>query len=371
MLNGRRLKVGVTLYIRGGAQSIWENGVFQNCYFLAMLLKRSPLVGEVYLVNGGGGSVEQAGDFLALAPVPVIDVQTAGQTLDVVIEMSAQLDLAWARAFRARGGHLVTMRVANDYVIDIERTMFNLPAGLIVSGMPYSAIWMLPAFAASCASYYEIALRAPVQCMPHLWSPVLLERSLQSAAATFGYTPGRTRWRLAIVEPNLCMVKTSHLPMLIADRAHREDPGMIERMSVYNAMGLKDDARFIQFARSLDLVNHGLASFEPRVPIYEVMNHAEAMVAHHWENGQNYVYYEALYGGYPLIHNSNFIGQCGYRYGDFDCAEGALALRRAFAEHDIRLSDYRREARTMLERLDPESEENVVRYSAALQALYR
>jgi hypothetical protein len=374
MKNGKRLKVGVTIYLRDGAQSIWENGIFQNCFFMVMLLKRSPAIDEVLLVKGGDGRIEAAGDFLALAPAPVIDMETAQQKLDVVIELSAQLDANWARAFRERGGHVIGMRVANDYVIDIERMMFNLPHGTLISETPYSAVWTLPAFESTCADYYAATTRAPVRAMPHLWSPVLLERAIGAGgtAGRFEYQPGRRRWRLAILEPNICMVKTSHIPMLAADVAHRQDPDMIEVLRVFNTFHMKEDSVFFGFARSLDLVRHGIASFEPRLPVYEIMGQqADAIVAHHWENGQNYVYYEALYGGFPLIHNSSFIGYCGYRYADFDCGDGALALRRAFAEHDAQLASYRDTARDFLATLDPQSPANVECYTAEIEALYR
>lgn len=373
MLNGKRLKVGVTIYLRAGQQSIWENGIFQNCYFLTMLLKRSPLIEDVYLVNGGDGSPNEASQFLALAPVPLIDLEAARERLDVIIELSAQLNPDWARDFRARGGHVIGMRVANDYVIDIERMMFDLPHGMLVSGTPYSAIWTLPAFERTCASYYASALRAPVRAMQHLWSPALLERSMAGAQAApaFGYVPGGKRWRLAILEPNICMVKTSQLPMLIADQAYRQEPAMIDYLRVYNTLHLKGDTQFVGFARSLDLVRHGRATFEPRLPVYEIMTQqADALISHHWENAQNYVYYEALYGGYPLIHNSTLLGGCGYRYTDFDCEDGALALRQAFAAHDASLADYRGAAHAFLATLDPESERNVELYTAAIGDLY-
>jgi hypothetical protein len=235
-------------------------------------------------------------------------------------------------------------------------------------------VWTLPAFEVTCKDYYEAAMRAPVSVMPHLWSPALLKRSISAggAGAKFEYQPGRPRWRLAVLEPNICMVKTSHIPMLVADVAHRQEPGMIENLRVFNTFHLKENNVFFGFARSLDLVRHGIATFESRLPVYQIMgHHADAIVAHHWENGQNYVYYEALYGGFPLIHNSSFIGSCGYRYADFDCGDGALALRRAFVEHDARLANYRSTALDFLATLDPESPANVERYTAELEALYR
>ncbi|UEP23084.1 DUF2827 domain-containing protein [Burkholderia ambifaria] len=372
-MNAKRINVGVTIYLRSGQQSIWENGIFQNCYFLAMLLRRSPIVESVLLVNGGDGSPAEASDFLEMAPAPVIDLETARETLDVVIELSAQLNPDWGRSFRARGGHIVGMRVANDYVIDIERMMFGLPHGMLVSATPYSAMWTMASFSRQCAGYYEATMRVPVSIMPHLWSPVLLEQSIKTSGAgtSFEYRPGRPRWRLAVVEPNICMVKTAHMPMLIADLAHRQDPNFIDCLRVFNSMQMKSDNQFVGFARSLDLVCEGRASFEPRLPIYEIMGkQADAIVAHQWENAQNYVYYEALYGGYPLIHNSDQLGACGYRYYDFDCSGGALSLRYAHSMHDACLRDYRSSARQFIERLDPQREENVAIYTSAIAKLY-
>ena len=110
----RKLRVGVTLFIRKGAQSLWENGIFQNCYFLLMLLAASPRIEKVFIVNGGDGDPAEAADFLKLSPAPVLTYDEAMTELDVVIELSAQLNNECARGFRDKGGRIVGMRVAND-----------------------------------------------------------------------------------------------------------------------------------------------------------------------------------------------------------------------------------------------------------------
>ncbi|WP_347879171.1 DUF2827 family protein [Caballeronia sp. BCC1704] len=107
-----RLNIGVSIFIRKGEQSLWENGIFQNCLYLVMLLKRSPRVKATYLVTGGGdGGPEDAKRFLVDAPAPLIDMETAMNKLDVMIEMSAQLNREWAIKFREKGGKIITMRV--------------------------------------------------------------------------------------------------------------------------------------------------------------------------------------------------------------------------------------------------------------------
>lgn len=369
-----QLRVGVSIYVRKGQQSLWENGIYQNCIFLVMLLMRSPIVGSTYLVAGGGdGGPEDAGAFLADSPVPLIDMATAAANLDVMIEMSAQLDRDWVIAFRERGGKVVSMRVGNDYVIDIERMVFDKPNGLLISGAPYDEVWTLPEYEKTCVPYYGSTFRAPVRVVPHLWSPIVLEREAARLpeGRSFGYQPGRRRWRAGIFEPNICMVKTSFIPMLCCETAHRTDPNVLEHVWAYNTFHLKDHVSFNAFARSLEIVRHGLASFEGRFPFCQVVAaDVDAVICHHWENGQNYVYYEALYGGYPLIHNTHLIGDCGYRYHDFDCEEGGNALLRAFREHDANLERYRDTANAFLRSLDPESEPNVRLYTGLLSDLY-
>ena len=368
-----RLNVGVTIHVRKGTQSLWENGIFQNCLFLVQLLMRVPRIDKVFLVAGGDGSTEDARNFLGDSPAPVIDMNTAMENLDLMIEMSAQLGSEWIVAFRERGGKVATMRVGNDYVIDAERMVFDKPHGLLISGAPYDEIWTLPQYEKTAAPYYRSAMRAEVRIVPHLWSPAVLEREVAAlpAGTSFGYQPGRRRWRAGIFEPNICMVKTGFIPMLCCEVAHRADPDMLERVWAYNTFHLKEHVTFNGFAHSLNIVQHGLSSFEGRFPFVQIVSaNVDVVVSHHWENAQNYVYYEALYGGYPLIHNSHLLGDCGYRYHDFDCEEGGAALRRAFAEHDANLESYRQTANAYLHRLDPENEVNVRAYADAIDALY-
>ncbi|MBE0624181.1 MAG: DUF2827 domain-containing protein [Burkholderiales bacterium] len=368
-------RVGISIFVRRGAQSLWENGIFQNCLFLAMLLKQIPGIEQVCLVAGGGdGTLDDAQRFLSDSPVPVLTMAEAAASLDLMIEMSAQLDRNWVVAFREQGGKIASMRVGNDYVIDIERMIFKLDPGLLITGAPYHAVWTLPEFETSCAPYFRSAFRAPVTIVPHIWSPVVLERAAAALPPEqpFGYRPGRRRWRIGIFEPNLCMVKTSFVPLLGCEAAHRRDPDRLEAVRVFNTAHLTQRPGWSEWTASLDLVRHGLTAFETRYPFYHVAAlHVDAIVAHQWENAQNYLYYEALYGGYPLIHNSSMIGGCGYRYHGFDVEALGDALARAHAEHDLNLEAYRRTARAFLGSLAPEHAANVAAYRDAIAALYR
>jgi Protein of unknown function (DUF2827) len=369
------LKIGITLFIREGQQSLWENGIFQNCYFLVELLLKSPLFSQVYIVNGGPGDPKTAGNFLEFAPAPVMSLQEAMEGLDIIIELSAQLDAEWGNAFVARGGRIVGMHVANDYIIDAERMAYKLDPGFLMAPVPYAQIWTLPAFAKTCAPYYAAGLRAPVKVMPHLWSPRLLELAAHTAGKVFKYQPRiadtrNSRWRLAIMEPNICTVKTCHLPLILCDVTHRMRPHSIEYLRVYNSLKLKEHKDFVSFARSMELVKLGFATFEGRYPLFDIMGEqADILVSHHWENAQNYLYYEALWGGFPLVHNSDLLGDCGYRYASFDPEDGAMALLQAMASHDEESSYREKHTQAFLETLHPHHEDNIAIFTDTLAQL--
>jgi len=369
----RKLRVGVSLHVREGAQSVWENGIFQNCAFLVQLLQRSPAVEQAVLINGSNVTPVPDGLMLKETGLAIVSLEEALQTLDVVIEMSSLMPLDWTEAFRARGGRVAWMRVGNDYVIDIERAMFGKASAAIISDKKYDAIWTLPQYERSCKDYFALTTRAPVRFVPHLWTPHFFDRGVATLPAhvKWGYQPGRNRWRVCVFEPNVCMVKTSFVPMLACEEAYRARPAFLENVRVLNTLHLKEDTTFLPFARGLDIVNHGLATFEGRFATYEFMaNYGDALVSHQWENAQNYLYYEALYGGYPLIHNSPMMRGWGYYYPDFDGFEGGKALVHAFDHHDAALPQYREKVSELLAQLDIANPANVQAYTRELLALY-
>lgn len=369
----RKLRVGVTINLRKGEQSIWENGIFQNCYFLVQLFNLSPEVDYAVLVNGGDGEVASQAMLLQSTNIRVLTLAEALQSLDVVIEMSALLPDDWVHAFRERGGRYAWMRVGNDYVIDIERAVFDKPSGSLCSAKPYDAVWTIPEYEHSCLDYFGLTTRAPVRIVPHLWTPFFFQQGIATLpqGLTYRYQPGRARWRVCTFEPNMCMVKTSLIPMLACEEAYRAQPGFLEILRVCNTTQIKSHEAFQHLAHRLDVVNHGLTTFDGRYPVFNYLaEHGDCVVSHHWENGQNYLYYEALYGGYPLVHNSEFIKDCGYYYPDFDCQAGGQALLRAFEQHDQQLEAYQHQAQRQLAQLDINYPGNIAIYTSELLRLY-
>lgn len=204
-----------------------------------------------------------------------------------------------------------------------------------------------------------------------LWSPFFLNQhvqQLQQNGHHFGYRYGtqktdRQGWRVGIFEPNISVVKNCVVPMLVCEQAYRLNPQSVAQMMVVNTFHMKEHVTFKRFASHLDLTRDLKASYEPRIAFAQCMaeHRLDAVVAHHWECGLNYAYYDALHGGYPLIHNSSFLQDAGvgFYYPGFAATQGGLQLVDAWSHESGFWDDYHRHCTDYLQRLSPAHPNNI------------
>lgn len=368
-----KLDVALSFFVSDRNTSIWSNGATQNCVFLYLLYKLAPRIGNVWLVNGGDGARPHPGLLLDPLRLELHRPEDVLDRVDVYIEMGAQVHREHVERVHANGGRAITIKVGNDYVMDVERLVFGRQPGGIFNGTRFDAVWTLPHHETTCRSYFETCYRAPVRVVPYLWDPYFLERTIAELPPelAFGYRPGARPKRIGIFEPNMNVVKSSVFPMLVTEHAYRTAPELVAEVYVTNSVHLKEHLTFQHFCNTLDIVRNRVASFEARFNTpYFLARYADAVVSHQWENGLNNLYFDALHGRYPLVHNSPFLGDAGYRYDGFDAAGGGAALVRALREHDARLDAYREAADRVLGAARLDNPANLAAYTDPLFALF-
>ena len=86
----------------------------------------------------------------------------------------------------------------------------------------------------------------------------------------------------------------------------------------------------------------------------------------------NYSYYDALYGGYPLIHNSEYLRDAGVGifYPGFSARKGARSLVEAWNQPPEFWQDYQRKAKDYLWTLHPDHSENIRIFTERLLHVY-
>jgi hypothetical protein len=364
------MRIGISVLTHAG-QNIWENGMGQNVLFLARLLQRIGFVESVTLVDAGDQPHMPPQVDIAAVGLGFGRARDLSDALDVVIEMAGALDVQWLSYFRACGGRVAFHCVGQPFVALAEPIVFTDKGHFGKPGR-CDEVWLLPKDEAFMPMMRTLH-RCPVFEVPYLWSPQFLAQRIaevEAAGYRFGYTPRTPQqpgFRVAIFEPNISVVKSSSVPMLVCDAAYRADPACVSSMQVLNTLHIKDHPTMLYLANSLDLVREHKAVFHGRNDFAGFMvQFADAVVSHQWQNDQNYSYLDALYGNYPLVHNSPWLREAGYYYPDFDIAAGARQLLQAVRSHDAQLDEHRARAQRVFDAVNPFNAANIDGYAQRL-----
>jgi hypothetical protein len=330
----KQLKVGITVV--GGqtdaVAALWSSGIGQNIVYLALLLQRLPEVESCALVACPGGTNHILSDLYGF---PVVELRDAVGQLDVIIELGARAEPEPLNLMRARGGKLVSYVAGNAMTMNFEDIASGLPYGDHVTPNGFDAVWITPQHWHTNHAYAAITRSPNVEVAPHVWHPICLQQStFKLKSPPFWRPRPNPAWRLGVFDPNVNVLKTFHYPLLVAEHAYRKDPDLIDRILLFSASHLTTDKHFNDFCQVTNLGKAGKVFAEGRFPIAEMLGaHIDAVVTHQWENNLNYLYWDVLYLGWPLIHNSAAFPEAGYYYPEFDAEAGGEVLHDALLTH--------------------------------------
>lgn len=368
----RRLRVGVSVALSGDA-SAWEQEINQNAAFLALTLRQIDIVDSICLLCP---ALEQG----ALEPerlwtdVPCVRPSDVTRDLDLVIEVGARLPLEWLRHVRALGTKIVTLFQRACHVDLGEDALFERNVSYTFDDVPWHEVWTFEHLAPINEAWLRTIARVPVRLVPYLWSPLLINRrigALKARGTAFGFQqpsaggPG-VSWTAAVYQGNQTVTDNYLVPMLACEYAHRVRPGVLSRMLVMNTFRMKEHLTFNRFASHLDLTRDGLASYEGALDVADLMMQvgANMLVTHHWMTDLGCADCEALYGGYPLVHNSPTLYRhgAGLYYRDFNASGGGEQILAAQAADADFWDGYAAAARRFVRSVSPTQDVHVCGY---------
>jgi hypothetical protein len=304
--------------------------VTQNVVFLALMFQKMAGVELAAIVLCPDGPADHP--LATRFGLPVVNEAEISQRLDVVIELGARGSTAEMLRFRERGGRLISYMAGNVMAMNFEALACGVPHGELMSESGFDAVWITPQHWRMNRSYAELTRCARVERAPHIWSPLILTQSAAALGVDL-YCKGRpvdSPARIGVFDPNVNVLKTFHLPLLVCEEAYRRRPDEIDRVLMFSADHLKGVPHFEEFCAATDLFKAGRLFAEQRHPLAQMLgSHIDIVVTHQWENGLNYLYWDVLYAGYPLVHNAPDLAEVGYYYADFDPKDGGRALLEA------------------------------------------
>lgn len=346
--------------------------------FLKQCLEQIEGVDKVYFVYWRNDKATISDNMrLDLMNIDIYEMEEVVETTDILIEGTLTLEPEIEKKFRKYGAKIVSYRMGNDFVWDMEKMVHNLPNARAFNGATYDAVWMIPQVVKTNRCYLEIITRAPVYEVPHLWFPLFLDEMAKNVKAPFkfGYEPGtmeKNGARVSVMEPNISISKNCMLPALIGEEAYRSHPELIKHIYLCNAFEKKDDKPLHDFIGYTSAVKDGIMSVETRhiTPLF-LAEYTDVLLSFQWELALNYMYYEALYGNYPLVHNSPMLKEhhVGFYYDYFDAYDGERQLINAIKSYDADFDTHVRRNKELIEFLSPFNPENIRKHQILIEKL--
>ena len=230
----------------------------------------------------------------------------------------------------------VSIEYGNPLFFNIEHSVFQKDK-LFSCPKDRDEVWYSPHFEYSHDFISEISRCDSAKICPFIWSEKFLLHNINK------YNIDTTRFSkkslndVSILEPNLNLVKTSVIPLLIADKLFKENKSFINSVAAFGCKKLENSSTFSSIVKNTQLFKDNKLALLNRYPFVEIFSKVSGiLLSHQHYNGLNYAYLDALYLGIPLVHNSKYFKDVGYYYNDFNISEGKEALKKAISYHKFR-----------------------------------
>jgi hypothetical protein len=377
------MKIGITLGLKDNKESIWTNGIKQNVLMLVELLKKSTKNYDVCILNSTNVDFTEKPSYLT--DIDVHYFNDVFMEMDLIIVMGAQIFDHQLETFKKSGKNkkVVSYKCGNNYVIHMENILFKQSESKKFQyEKQYDEVWYVPQQHEVNSGLYKTLYRVNSIPVPFIWSEKYLHESVVEIHKGFKDGKYKKDWQydntkekkiLGIMEPNLNIVKFCLIPAMIAEESYRTPEGRkrIEKLRITNATTISKHREFMSIIETFDLYKEGKISAESRYQTaFMLTQHLDILICHQLLNPLNYLYLDAVYLGYPVLHNAPMCKDLGYYYEGSDTVEAAKLLNQVLVEHDADIDRYNQRNDKVLQRYHISNEDVIKTYDMLIEGLF-
>lgn len=349
----KKLKIGITIGLKDNKESIWTNGIKQNVLMLTRLLKNSKNNYEIKLLNTFDVDWTEKPSYLN--DVDICTFRDNFMDMDMLIVMGSQISNADIKKFKTDPNKkVIAYKCGNNYVITMENILFREQEEnkSYQFEEDYDEIWYIPQQDEVNSGFYKTLYRTNAFIVPFIWHNQYLLEALTDIEKGFKrgkfkkdyrYEIGKEKKRIGVMEPNLNIVKFSLIPTMLVEECYRGDIGKehIDKLMLTNSEKIAKNKEFMAMIKTFDLFKDNKITAESRYQTAFILSqHIDVLVCHQILNPLNYLYLDAAYMGYPVLHNAPMCKDLGYYYENSDTVDGAKQLDYILTEHDKNIDAY-------------------------------
>lgn len=316
-------------------KNIFNNGLYQNILILYRLYE---ILGyNVYLLTDND---ETMSDYKVIKPDQLIHKPVE---IKYYIEIGMSVSAAFRDYLKEIGAKRVKLYLGNILNIDIES--INLTPGIDfphhVSG-DLDKIWTSPHYGQHIEYTAVINKLSPSNSsiVPYVWDRCFIKE------ITKWVKPDN--WKetnIVITEPNISYQKNYLLPLLLVESFAKEVPEWKGKVIIMNSDRVKGNIHVMKTVLpSLDISSRLV--LEQRKTILEMTRDysSSVFIGHQWNNEFNYMTFELMLAGFPLLHNSDAWSTFGYYWNTSRWSSSIELLKDVLIGHSDRLELYKSHA---------------------------
>ena len=368
-LTEKDVKIGITLNVFDTPNKFFSNGINQNTLYLCEVLLNGGfevvfIVQDDVIRNIPQDKIKQQLYDERFTYVNYSEILSCN--FDILITLSfSGMELYTHNYLKYMNTKTVGYFCGNSYIIDTEMILYNQHKNregdfnFLINNKPrYDEIWSIPQMSDLNLHYWKILYRTDALKVPFVWSKnaIKLHTLINNCEEKdLLYKVKNTEKKVAILEPNISIMKWALPAVLISENCYRNNKN-IKHLYVTNINSTSNINdfnmdKFNKIMKNLDLVKDGKCSIESRYNTLEFMSKiADIVVSHQWGNPLNYVYFDLAWLGYPIVHNARLCKDVGYYYDDFNYTDGSKVLNDVIRNHDQNIHSYILENRKNIEK---------------------
>jgi hypothetical protein len=160
---------------------------------------------------------------------------------------------------------------------------------------------------------------------------------------------------------------------MIAEECYRGEIGQkyIKSLMITNSEKITKHREFMGMLKTFDLFKDKKITGESRYQTAFILTQfIDVLVCHQILNPLNYLYLDAAYLGYPVLHNAPMCKDLGYYYENSDTVSGAKQLDYILTEHDKNIDAYNERNDKVLMRYYADNPKLVKTYDKLIHNLF-
>ncbi len=368
----KKINIGITISI-DPTESLFTNGIRQNVIILRELYEKCDGVENSYIINTSGKQIPDDPS-LPLYPFKkfIIDLKDVKKYCNFIVVAHGSLLPSEYKDFHESGIKITKLILGNLFSMFNEQILFKDTGsyyGVFNRSNGYiSKTWVSEHFFRD-RYFYETLYDSEVKIAPYVWDYRFIEESNNDYKNKRGksaeYAPtNKQEKRILNFEPNLNMVKVNTQSLVVLERFYRQHAEYVGDCYFFNTSVIKQKKDFIDFVKNLDIYKSKKTSFEGGIAIIPALgNYGDIVLASQNQNELNYLYLDAAWMGYPVLHNSSMMQDIGFYYKDNDAQQASEILLDICKNFDKNHEEYKKLSRQKANKYLITNEENIKNYT--------